>query len=139
MDIADILITLVIFVILIGSEVLKMKKKQAAASQKISIEEDEEEEYFDSLEENSYEEIPVMKNEKNKSNSSKSTTYFTYEEDSGVESPSPSPEATKPSNNGEINIQEVENEIETKDINLQDPEELKKAIIYSEILKNPYN
>jgi hypothetical protein len=139
MDIADILITLVIFVILIGSEVLKMKKKQAAASQKISTEEDEEEEYFDSLEENSYEEIPVMKNEKNKSNSSKSTTYFTYEEDSGVESLSPSSEATKPSNNGEINIQEVENETETKDIDLQDPEELKKAIIYSEILKNPYN
>ena len=40
---------------------------------------------------------------------------------------------------GGIHLQEVENETETNDLDLHNPDELKKAIIYGEILKNPYN
>lgn len=80
-----------------------------------------------------------VKNEKMEANSSKSGAYFTYEDgncdkvqarkvasDSRVDDPVFEP-------------QSVDNEKKRPELNLQDPEELKKAVLYSEILKNPYN
>ena len=139
MDFVDVLITLGIFAIFVGSEVVKIKKKMASsASQshtgKVNLEED-----FEPLEEDYFVEKEKRKNEKIEPNSSKSTTYFTYEDTSAPEDLISTSAKTKPSSSDEIHIQEVENETETFNINLQDPEEVKKAIIYGEILKNPYN
>ena len=139
MDLVDVLITLGIFAIFVGSEVVKIKKKMASsASQshtgKVNLEED-----FEPLEEDYFVEKEKRKNEKIEPNSSKSTTYFTYEDTSAPEDLISTSAKTKPSSSDEIHIQEVENETETLNINLQDPEEVKKAIIYGEILKNPYN
>ena len=139
MDFVDVLITLVIFAVFIGSEILKIKKKSASnTSQRQYAEEDPEEEfvfsemdYFDGKEK--------WKNEKFESNSSKSASYFTYEDASSSEEMIPPSMKAEPSSSAKINLQEVENEIETPKIDLHDPEELKKAIIYGEILKNPYN
>ena len=139
MDFVDVLITLGIFAVFIGSEVVKIKKKMASsASQshtgKVNLEED-----FESLEEDYFVEKEKWKNEKIEPNSSKSSTYFSYEDVSASEEVIPPSAKTKPSSTDEIHLQEVENETETLNINLQDPEEVKKAIIYGEILKNPYN
>ena len=139
MDIVDVLITLGIFAFFIVSEVLKIKKKQASSAQKNTVNMTEPEEDFESLEMDYFVEKEKSKNEKNKPNSSKSTTYFTYEDASSPEDIIPPSMETNPSSSAEIHSQEVENETETSDIDLQDPEELKKAIIYGEILKNPYN
>lgn len=94
---------------------------------------------YDNLEMLSEEEPYNAKNENFKVNSSKSSSYFTYEDENrGQEKVQ-----DKPSGNISTqqfnNLQNVDNEDKKKEINLQDPDELQKAILYSEILKNPYN
>lgn len=139
MEFVDILITLVIFAVFTGSEVLKKKKKAAStASQKVHNEVDFGEDY-ESPERDYFKEREKWKNEKFDTNSSKSTSYFTYEDVSSSEEVIPPSMKAEPSSSAKINVQEVENEIETPKIDLHDPEEIKKAIIYGEILKNPYN
>lgn len=139
MDFIDILITIGIFAVIVGSEVVKIKKKMASSAsqshtRKVNLEED-----FESAEEDYFVEKEKRKNEKIEPNSSKSSTYFTYEDVSAPEEVVRPSAKTKPSSTDEIHLQEIENETETLNINLQDPEEVKKAIIYGEILKNPYN
>lgn len=139
MDFVDILITLGIFAFFIVSEVLKIKKKTASSTlQKHERREDLEED-FEPVEEDYFAKREKWKNEKIEPNSSKSTTYFTYEDVSDNEEDISTSVKTPPASSKESHLQEVENETETIDIDLQDPEELKKAIIYGEILKNPYN
>ena len=139
MDFIDILITLLIFAVFIGSEVLKIKKKMASTAQKKYANVEDSEEKFESMETDYFVEKEKRKNGKIESKSSKSPTYFTYEDVSASEEVILPSGGTNPSASDEIHIQEVENETETTNINLRDPEELKKAIIYGEILKNPYN
>lgn len=135
----DILVTLIIVVVWVVAEIVKATSKQAVesykkAQQKRRVQPPKQTRYNESVG-NEF----MHKNEFFEEKSSKSQPYFTYESDlergdrvgdsrlSGVE------------NLSQNQIQEVENEIETLDIDLQDPEELRKAIIYGEILKNPYN
>lgn len=135
----DVLITILIVVLVVGWEYLKIKKKMAFEAQKAAARK----RAYNGDEEYPEEEIPETdfewKNEKFETDSSKSESYFTYEtvSDQDVkEGEKASPMSSKSSG---IHLQEVENEIETDKYDLHNPEELKKAIIYGEILKNPYN
>jgi len=98
---------------------------------------------FNNVEEYPEEEIPeedfVWKNENFEEDSSKSESYFTYETVSDQEENSVHTAASYASESDRIHLQEVENETETEKLDLHNPEELKKAILYGEILKSPYN
>lgn len=139
MDLIDVLITLLIGVILIVREVIKIKKKTASTPQKIIQDIGEKEGYEERPENGFFYTSTTTENEKIEDNSSKSPSYFTYEDISKSEEEPPVIKKDEPFVAKETYLQEVENEIETTEIDLQDPEELKKAILYGEILKNPYN
>ena len=139
MDIIDVLITIVIIVIVVGGEALKVKKKIASVSEKQARKEVESEDEYDLRQTVSYKKKEKLENEKFGDNSSKTSPYFTYEDVSDNENFDLAADRPRPSQTQEIHLQEVENETERTEINLNDPEELKKAIIYGEILKNPYN
>lgn len=139
MDLMDILITLVIIAIVLGKELLKIKKKLASVAEKQTQETTHLEDVDDIWKKMSYERKGMSENEKFESDSSKSESYFTYEDVSDSETPDLASGRPSPSWTHEIHLQEIENEIETSEINLDNPEELKKAIIYGEILKKPYN
>ena len=139
MDLIDVLITLSIGVILIVREVIKIRKKTASIPQKIIQDIGEKEGYEERPENGFFYTSTMMENEKIEDNSSKSPSYFTYEDISKSEEEPPVIKKDESSVAKETYLQEVENEIETTEIDLQDPEELKKAILYGEILKNPYN
>lgn len=139
MDLIDVLITLLIVVILVVREVIKIKKKTASIPKKIIQDIGEIEGFEERPESEFFYTSSTMENEKIEDNSSKSPSYFTYEDISKSEEDPPVIKKDESSVAKETYTQEVENEIETTAIDLQDPEELKKAIIYGEILKNPYN
>ena len=83
--------------------------------------------YENTKEATSYEEIP------------KNNDYFTYESlepEINVEKPVADSYSEK---NVEINVQNIESEEEKKPQISLDMEELYKGVIYSEILKRPYN
>ena len=135
----DILITILIVVLIVGWEYLKIKRKMASEAQKAAARKKAyivDEEYSENR-------IPetdfAYKNEKFETDSSKSETYFTYESVSDQEVKEADMASSMSSKSSGIHLQEVENEIETDSLDLHNPEELKKAIIYGEILKNPYN
>ncbi|MBR4536327.1 MAG: hypothetical protein IKO62_06685 [Bacteroidales bacterium] len=135
----DILITILIVVSIVGWEYLKIKRKMASEAQKAAARKkayNVDEEYPEG---GGPEENFAWKNEKFETDSSKSEPYFTYESvpDQGTEVAGTASSYT--SMTGGIHLQEVENETETNDLDLHNPDELKKAIIYGEILKNPYN
>ena len=135
----DILITFLIVATIVGWEYMKIKKKMASEARKAAAKKkafDDVEEY---LKEEFSEEDFAWKNEKFETDSSKSESYFTYETVSDREESSADMTASSASESDRIHLQEVENEIETDTVDLHNPEELKKAIIYGEILKNPYN
>ena len=139
MEFLDILITVIIIAVVLVSNVAKLRKKIPSQSETQVVSEpdwDEGEQLFEG--ENDVGKW-ASENEKIETNSSKFEPYFTYEAVSDQNEqdfpPSPSPS----SNTHEINLQEVENETETTNLDLHDPEELKKAVLYGEILKNPYN
>ncbi len=138
MDI-DVLITVAIVVLIVGWEYLKIKRKMAAEAQKAAARKAA----YNEVEEYPEEEIPEVdfawKNEKFDEDSSKSESYFTYESVSGQEAGDTNTASSHSSKVGGIHLQEVENETETNNLDLHNPEELKKAIIYGEILKNTYN
>lgn len=135
----DILITILIVVSVVGWEYLKIKRKMASEAQKAAARK----RAYNGVEEYPEVEIPETdfewKNEKFETDSSKSESYFTYETVSDQEGKEADMASSMSSKSGGINIQEVENETETDKYDLHNPEELKKAIIYGEILKNPYN
>ena len=135
----DILITILIVVSIVGWEYVKIKRKMASEAQKAAARK----KAYNGYEEYSEEEISetdfAWKNEKIEEDSSKSESYFTYETVSNQEIKETETATSMSSKSGEIHLQEVENEIETDKYDLHNPEELKKAIIYGEILKNPYN
>lgn len=135
----DILITILIVVSIVGWEYVKIKRKMASEAQKAAARK----KAYNAYEEHSEEEIPetdfAWKNEKIEEDSSKSESYFTYETVSNQEIKETETATSMSSKSGEIHLQEVENEIETDKYDLHNTEELKKAIIYGEILKNPYN
>ncbi|MBP5649738.1 MAG: hypothetical protein J6X01_01520 [Bacteroidales bacterium] len=135
----DVLITILIVVSIVGWEYLKIKKKMASEAEKAAARKAT----FNNVEEYPEEEIPeedfVWKNEKFEEDSSKSESYFTYETVSDQEENSVHTAASYASESDRIHLQEVENETETEKLDLHNPEELKKAILYGEILKSPYN
>ena len=135
----DILITILIVVSIVGWEYVKIKRKMASEAQKAAARK----KAYNAYEEHSEEEIPetdfAWKNEKIEEDSSKSESYFTYETVSNQEIKETETATSMSSKSSGIHLQEVENEIETDKYDLHNPEELKKAIIYGEILKNPYN
>ena len=135
----DVLITILIVVSIVGWEYLKIKKKMASEAEKAAARKAT----FNNVEEYPEEEIPeedfVWKNENFEEDSSKSESYFTYETVSDQEENSVHTAASYASESGRIHLQEVENETETEKLDLHNPEELKKAILYGEILKSPYN
>ena len=139
MDLMDILITMVIIAIVLGKELLKVKKKLASVAEKQAQETTRLGDGDEIWKTVSYEREGMSENEKFESDSSKSESYFTYEDVSDSETSDLASGRPSPSRTREIHLQEVENETETSEINFDDPEELKKAIIYSEILKKPYN
>lgn len=140
MDILDVLVTIVIIAVVLVSEVVKIKKKMASISPQNSIKVDEQEEgEFTPSDVDYFAQRESVKNEKFNPKSSKSMPYFTYEDVSGTEAVDLETIEETPSVSPKIQIQEIENETETLDINLDNPEELRKAVIYGEILKNPYN
>ena len=135
----DVLITFLIIVAIVGWEYLKIKKKMASEAQKAAARKrkyDIEKEY---LEEDDSGGDFVWENEKFESDSSKSESYFTYETVSEPEVKGTDTSPSTSSKLGENHLQEVENETETNGLDLHNPEELRKAILYGEILKNPYN
>ena len=135
----DVLITVLIVVAMVFWEYIKIKRKLASEAQKVEArkakknidEEDGNDEIF--------EENFVRKNEKIETDSPKSEPYFTYEMVSDQEVNNADTETFHSSESARIHLQEVENEIETDKLDLHNPEELKKAILYGEILKNTYN
>lgn len=135
----DILITILIVVSIVGWEYLKIKRKMASEAQKAAARK----KAYIVDEEYSEEVIPeadfTWKNEKFETDSSKSESYFTYETVSDPEVKEADMSSSVSAKSSGIHLQEVENEIETDTLDLHNPEELKKAIIYGEILKNPYN
>jgi len=135
----DVLITILIVVSIVGWEYLKIKKKMASEAEKAAARKAT----FNNVEEYPEEEIPeedfVWKNENFEEDSSKSESYFTYETVSDQEENSVHTAASYASESDRIHLQEVENETETEKLDLHNPEELKKAILYGEILKSPYN
>lgn len=140
MDFSEILTFIAILVITIVIEVKKGKKKQQQRRQP-SFQEDEEE----VTETTTYwqaapnERESVSENEIFGENSSKSEAYFTYEEVADDEMKY-ADQKQKPSGAVSEKIsQEVENEIETNEVDLSNQDELKKAVIYKAILENPYN
>lgn len=134
----DIIITIIIIAVLLVSEYAKEKKKREEALKKAA-----QKKAFSqtkkSNKRNNYSENFSRENEIFEKNSSKSQPYFTYESVSAQEKGGGSPEAPMSETVEDFRTQEVENEIETRDIDLHDPEELRKAVLYGEILKNPYN
>ncbi len=135
----DMILTIILVIAFVLIEYSKIKKKLAAESQKRQVVEHEFLADEDMPEVENYEEEILRKNEKFESNSSKSQSYFTYETVSEPETPTETSAPFSSQKPDQNRIQEVENETETDNLNLHDPEELKKAVIYGEILKNPYN
>ena len=135
----DVLITILIVVSIVLWEYLKIKRKMASEAQKAAARK----RAYNGVEEYPEVEIPETdfewKNEKFETDSSKSESYFTYESVSDQEAGDTNTASSYSSKVGGIHLQEVENETETDKYDLHNPEELKKAIIYGEILKNPYN
>ena len=140
MDIIDVVVTIAIIAVVIGSEVVKIKKKIASVSPPKNVREfDDGEEKFEPIEAPFFEDRKFVKNENFNPKSSKSMSYFTYEDVPEVEAVDLETMAENPSLTPTNQIQEIENETEALNIDLNNVEELKKAIIYGEILKNPYN
>ena len=134
----DIIITIIIIAVLLASEYVKEKKKRIEelnkAAQKKAFSETKTSNKRKNYRENFSHENEIFEN-----NSSKSQPYFTYESVSAQDKGDGSSKPPMSETAEDFRLQEVENEIETCDINLHDPEELRKAVLYGEILKNPYN
>ena len=139
MDFLDILITVVIIGMVLLGNVSKLKKKYSSVSKTTVASEPDWVDEDLSYEEESYEDKLGLENEKFETNSSKSQSYFTYETVSESDVPMEPSQPSSFQKSNENHLQEVENEIETSNLDLHDPNELKKAVLYGEILKNPYN
>ena len=135
----DVLITVLIVVLVVGWEYMKIKRKMASEAQKAAAKKMA----YNDGEEYPEEEIPdtdfAWGNEKFEADSSKSESYFTYETVSDPEAREADSASSVSAKSSGIHLQEVENETETENLDLHNPEELKKAILYGEILKTPYN
>ena len=157
-DVLELLLALVVTVVF---SLMKRKKKQASAAQKkhtlshryqdesSSSKTDDLEsihEIFNQMEsafeEDVNEQMEVdsrfATNEKNDENFAKSEPYFTYEANSEEAAGLEQNQIVVEDHPAHFQSQESENEEETLLINLNNPEDLKKAVLYSEILKNPY-
>ena len=131
------------FIIVLGVKYgLKIKKlnedwKEMQRNRpKVSVQPDED---FDFPHTEYEEDVMMQENEKFEADSSKSESYFTYETVLDQEVKESETASSMSSKSSGIQLQGVENETETGKYDLHNPEELKKAIIYGEILKNPYN
>ena len=139
MDFLDVLITVVIIGFVLLGNVSKLRKKYSSVSKPTVVSEPDWEDEDLSYEGESYEEKLSLENEKFVTNSSKSQSYFTYETVSESDVPMELSQPSSFQKSNENHLQEVENETETSNLDLHDPDELKKAVLYGEILKNPYN
>lgn len=151
----DILITLGIIALVLFQSYRKMKKKeQQQASRKKApqpetqpyapLEEEKEDEPFpfgkvfsDDTpdEENEFETVVTSTAEENPKN----VNYFTYETIDPEVGENIHTEENCSNNTVENNVQNVDNETVKNQQNIVDLEELYKGVIYSEILKRPYN
>ena len=135
----DILIMVAVVVILVLREYVKVKRKineeeERRKSRQRVVHGANTPPQTENLEEDfSYE------NEFFEENSPKRQPYFSYETASEQNVQNGDIETSPTDSGNENHIQEVENEVETSDIDLHNPEELRKAVLYGEILKNPYN
>ena len=123
----DILITIGIFVIFFASSSRKLKKRRQQMQQQQQRKQKPPRPAVRPVTASSYEEIP------------KNQPYFTYETlEPEIKNESPIEEVSSV-DSVEKNVQNIENESEKKLQISMDMEELYKGVIYSEILKRPYN
>ncbi len=142
MDLEEIGSLLIMIVLAVVSGLVKRKKKQRESIGKTHIANDEIEvdNYFEDDLEMAPEEVgPTFKNDIFDKKSSKSESYFTYEEVRERETDYAQKEEPIAKSETKDILQDSENEEETNFIDFSDPQELRKAVIYKEILKRPYN
>ena len=142
MDLEEIGSLLIMIVIAVVSGLVKRKKKQREPVRKMYVASDEIEvdNYFEDEFETIPEEVdPNLKNDIFDENSSKSEPYFTYEEVRVQETDYAQKNEPIAESKTKDNLQDSENEEETNCIDFSDPQELRKAVIYKEILERPYN
>lgn len=142
MDLEKIGSLLLMIAIAVISGLVKRKKKQKSTYRAAPFVSDEIE--FEKESENDFEmaaagENSTMENDNFNENSPKSESYFTYEEVREKETDYVRQTASISRNESKVVLQDSENEEETNDIDFSDPQELRKAVIYKEILENPYN
>ncbi|MCQ2285045.1 MAG: hypothetical protein MJZ57_09105 [Bacteroidales bacterium] len=142
MDLEEIGSLLLMIAIAVISGLVKRKKKQKSTYRAAPFVSDEIE--FEKESENDFEmaaagENSTMENDNFNENSPKSEPYFTYEEVREKETDYARQEETISQNESQVILQDSENEEETNGIDFSDPQELRKAVIYKEILENPYN
>lgn len=142
MDLEEIGSLLLMIAIAVISGLVKRKKKQKSTYRAAPFVSDEIE--FEKESENDFEmaaagENSTMENDNFNENSPKSESYFTYEEVREKETDYARQEETISQNESQVILQDSENEEETNGIDFSDPQELRKAVIYKEILENPYN
>lgn len=142
MDLEKIGSLLLMIAIAVISGLVKRKKKQKSTYRAAPFVSDEIE--FEKESENDFEmaaagENSTMENDNFNENSPKSESYFTYEEVREKETDYARQEETISQNESQVILQDSENEEETNGIDFSDPQELRKAVIYKEILENPYN
>lgn len=142
MDLEEIGSLLIMIVLAVVSGLVKRKKKQRKQVRKKHIVNNkiEVDNYFeDDLEMASEEVGSTFKNDSFDKNSSKSEPYFTYEEVRVQETDYAQKNEPIAESKTKDNLQDSENEEETNCIDFSDPQELRKAVIYKEILERPYN
>ena len=123
----DILITIGIFVIFFASSSRKLKKRKQQQQQQQSQRQKQRRPVPSPIAQSSYEEIP------------KTQSYFTYETFEPEIKENYEEENISLEEVVEKNVQNIDNENEkTPQVSL-DMEEIYKGVIYSEILKRPYN
>ena len=123
----DILITIGIFVIFFASSSRKLKKKRQQMQQQQQQKQKVRRPVERPVAASSYEEIP------------KNQEYFTYETFEPEIKEDDNKEESSPFDSVEKNVQIVDNEDEKKLQVSIEMEDIYKGVIYSEILKRPYN
>lgn len=142
MDLEEIGSLLLMIALAVISGLVKRKKKQKStvkAAPFVSDEIEIENEFENDFEMVTAEENSTLKNDNFVENSPKSEPYFTYEELRETETEYARKEEPNSKSKSKVILQDSENEEETNYIDFSDPQELRKAIIYKEILENPYN
>lgn len=146
MDLEEIGSLLLMIAIAVISGLVKRKKKQKSTyraapfvSDEIEFEKESENDFENDFEMVSGERNSTMKNDNFVENSPKSESYFTYEDVREKETDYACQAESISRNKSKVILQDSENEEETNDIDFSDPQELRKAVIYKEILENPYN